>query len=107
MHVSKEIEPMKNHKQRGLPIILVLFLSLMMVALSTSGLVAAQGTPTARYDGVTVTVAGPAGQVECIQNWTSQWEQNTGGKVSINAIPFSDIDSKVLAATGTSTFLAD
>ena len=40
-------------------------------------------------------------------NWASQWEQDTGGKVNINAIPFSDIDSKVLAATGTNTFLAD
>jgi multiple sugar transport system substrate-binding protein len=98
---------MKIRKQRGVPIVLLLILSLLMVAPSTSGLVAAQGTPTARYDGVTVTVAGPAGQVECIQNWTSQWEQNTGAKVNINAIPFSDIDSKVLAATGTNTFLAD
>ncbi len=72
------------------------------VALTT-----AQTPPSAQFPGATVTIAGPAGQVECIKNWTGDWEKRTGATVNINAIPFADIDSKVLAATGTGTFLAD
>lgn len=59
------------------------------------------------FEGVNVTVSGPAGQVECIENWTKQWSEETGGTVTINAVPFADLDSKMLAAQGTGTFLAD
>ena len=73
----------------------------------TSGLVAAQERPTARYDGVQVTVAGPAGQ----GGVHSELGQPVGARYrrrsQYQPIPFSDIDSKVLAATGTNTFLAD
>jgi multiple sugar transport system substrate-binding protein len=82
-------------------------MSLLLAAPSTSALVAAQNDAAPRYDGVQVTVAGPAGQVECIETWASQWEEQTGGQVNINPIPFSDIDSKVLTAHGTNTYLAD
>jgi multiple sugar transport system substrate-binding protein len=66
--------------------------------------VSAQDQP---FQGTEIVVSGPAGQIECIQNWTADWEERTGATVRVNPIPFSDIDSKVLSATGTGTFLAD
>ncbi len=100
---------MKTHKHKKWRVqaAIVFLMSLLLAAPATSALVAAQDDAAPRYDGVQVTVAGPAGQVECIETWASQWEEQTGGQANINPIPFSDIDSKVLAATGTDTFLAD
>lgn len=76
----------------------------LAVAPATAVRARAQDRP---FEGVEVVVSGPAGQVECILNWTGEWEERTGATVSVNPIPFSDVDSKVLTATGTGTFLAD
>lgn len=98
---------MNIRKLRQLPVVAVLIVSLLLAASASGALVNAQENAGQQFEGVELTVAGPAGQVECIEQWTSQWEERTGGKVRVNPIPFSDIDSKVLAATGTGTFLAD
>ena len=97
----------RKPRLRRIPTALALLVGMMLAAPGSSVLVGAQDEAAPNFEGITVTVAGPAGQVECIQNWTEQWETDTGGTVAINAIPFSDIDSKILAATGTDTFLAD
>jgi multiple sugar transport system substrate-binding protein len=92
---------------KTLPAVILLISTLLISASGSSGLVSAQDDQQARYDGVQLTVAGPAGQVECIEQWSSQWEEETGAQVTVNPVPFSDLDSKVLAAHGTGTFLAD
>lgn len=97
---------MKTDSFRRLPAALALIASLVLTMPGPLAIVAAQ-EDSPSFEGIEVTVAGPAGQVECIENWTAAWEEQTGGSVSINAIPFADIDSRVLAATGTNTFLAD
>jgi len=87
-----------------------------LVVLATAALLGLVVTPSSvlltraqdrPFEGAEVVVSGPAGQVECILNWTADWEEETGATVLVNPIPFSDVDSKVLTATGTGTFLAD
>ena len=98
---------MKIDTLRRVPAALALITSLLLTMPDSLAIVAAQDDAAPNFEGIEVTVAGPAGQVECIENWTAAWEEQTGGQVAVNAIPFSDIDSRVLAATGTNTFLAD
>lgn len=98
---------MNIRKPQHRSVVLATIATLLLAASMPGGFAAAQGTAGQPFKGVELTVAGPAGQVECIKQWTGEWEKQTGGKVNLNAIPFSDIDAKVLAATGTGTFLAD
>ena len=84
----------------------VLSSALVVSAVGLPRVARAQGDP-GRFAGMTLTIAGPAGQVECVQNWTKAWEEETGATVSINPVPFADLDAKYLAAQGTGTFLAD
>lgn len=69
--------------------------------------VAGCGGDQSQKKNASLTIAGPAGQVEYLEKWTRKWEKETGGTVKINAIPFTEIDDKFLTATGTGTFVAD
>ena len=94
---------MQTARRRSVVLATAVMLGLV-VAPSSAMLTRAQDRP---YEGTELVVSGPAGQVECILNWTGDWEERTGATVAVNPIPFSDVDSKVLTATGTGTFLAD
>ncbi len=69
--------------------------------------VAGCGESDSQSGNTSLTIAGPAGQVEYLEKWTKKWSEENGGQVSINAIPFTEVDSKVQSATATGTPLAD
>jgi multiple sugar transport system substrate-binding protein len=83
------------------------FLRMTGAGLAGAALLGVTGCSEDESQKASLTIAGPAGQVEYLEKWTKKWEKETGGKVSINAIPFTEIDDKLLTATGTGTFVAD
>ena len=58
--------------------------------------------------GVTVVIIGPAGgNIEYFAQGAKPWEEATGGKVELNAVPYADLQDKVLTAMSTGTYVAD
>ncbi len=58
--------------------------------------------------GETVTIIGPAGgNVEYFAVGAKPWEEATGGKVNLNAVPYADLQDKILTAVGTNTYVGD
>lgn len=61
-----------------------------------------------RFEGVTVTIIGPAGgNVEYFATAAKPWEEETGGKLELNAVPYADLQDKILAAVSTGVWVAD
>jgi multiple sugar transport system substrate-binding protein len=65
------------------------------------------GTAGGRFAGVSLVVAGPAGQLDFMKDKAEEWAAATGAQVRVDEIPFGELPGKVLAALTTDTFIAD
>ncbi len=65
------------------------------------------GTSSGRFKGVSLVVAGPAGQLDFMKKMASTWADQTGAQVRVDEIPFGEINQKVLAAMTTKVYIAD
>lgn len=69
--------------------------------------IADPGTATGRFQGVSLVIAGPAGQLDFMKDKAEAWAVQTGASVRVDEIPFGELNDKVLTAIATDTFLAD
>ena len=69
--------------------------------------IADPGTGAARFQGVSLVIAGPAGQLDFMKGKAETWATQTGASVRVDEIPFGDLNDKVLQSLGTGTYLAD
>jgi multiple sugar transport system substrate-binding protein len=65
------------------------------------------GTAGGRFAGVSLVIAGPAGQLDFMKAKAQEWATTTGAQVRVDEIPFGDLGDKVLSAVSTGTYLAD
>lgn len=82
-------------------------------ALPTSAAPDTATPPTAapigkRFEGLTVTIIGPAGgNIEIFATLAKPWEEETGGKVELNAVPYADLQDKILTAVSSGVWTGD
>jgi multiple sugar transport system substrate-binding protein len=87
------------------------FRAIRALAVSATILVAAFGSAAAQeqpFKGTKVViVANAGGNSDYMKLAAKEWEQQTGATVELNPIPFGDIQSKVLQAMSTGTYIGD